>query len=89
MKLKKIMEVQFVDNKKLKEFPKRMHVSRAKLALYIAERALAFKNSKRGSKVYFSTPTPTKKYAKKYSEKELKNQIKQLTIMLKNPIKKK
>jgi len=69
--------------KQLKGFPKSMPKAQVNLAKGTAEKALAFKKSKPGNKDYFSASTPVKKYAMKYSEKELENQIKYLGQMMK------
>ena len=77
-KIDEIKEGQFIDNPHLKEFGKRLEKSQVLLFKKTAESALAFKNSKPGDKEYFSASTPVKKYAVKYSVKQLENQVKYL-----------
>lgn len=73
----------YVDNKKLKEFPKRMPKAQVRLFLGTAKRALEYKNSKQGDKARFTTTLPDQKYAMKYTAAQLEKQAKYLEKLMK------
>jgi len=74
---------EYVDNKQLKDMPKRMPKAQVRLALGTSQKALAFKNSKPGDKDYFSASTPVKKYAQKYTINQLEKQVNYLEKLMK------